>query len=218
MAHYMAELILTDRPILVVGGGAVAKRKLRGLLSSGARLTVAAPELDPWILERVEAGEFRHLANSFQPEMLKESPRWALVFAATGDAAVNREIANSAKAMELLCNSADGVEVSGFLVPAMVRRGPVAVGVATEGNSPALSRLLKERIDAWLEPGWGPLVSIFGTLRRQVNERLKNPVGRRVFWREIALNVKSEKRYLRADNEAWFLERLKRAASEERHG
>ncbi len=208
MPHYMAELILTNREVLLIGGGSVAKRKLSGLLTCEANVLIISPRLDPEIAHWVQQKKVRHSKTVFNPEMLDARPGYALVFAATGEAATNRMIAGLCAQRGILCNSADDPGVSGFLVPAMVRRGPVTIGVGTQGASPALSRLLKERIDAWLEPGWGELARLFGAMRQEVKERIGVIKQRQDFWRDTALAVEREERFKKSDNRKWFEERL----------
>jgi siroheme synthase-like protein len=211
MPHYMAELILTNRDVLLIGGGSVARRKLSGLLTCKANVLLVAPQLDPDIAQWVQQKKLRHLKAEFAPELLDHQPGYALVFATTSQAAINRQIAKQCAQRGLLCNSADDPKVSGFLVPAMVRRGPVTVGIGTRGTSPALARLLKERLDSWLEPGWGELAKMFGTMRQEVKERV-NPIEKRQnFWRETALSVDKEERFKKTDNRKWFKKRLDEA-------
>ncbi|MBF0176754.1 MAG: bifunctional precorrin-2 dehydrogenase/sirohydrochlorin ferrochelatase [Magnetococcales bacterium] len=210
MTHYMAELILADRPVLLVGGGKVARRKLEGLLACGARVRVIAPELDPWISSRL-GGALEHVAEPFDPAHLSKDEPPVLVFAATRDARLNREIARLCRERGLLCNSADDPGVSGFLVAAVVRRGPVVVGVGSGGLSPALSRLLKERLDRWLESGWGEVALLFGSKRDLVKGTLTDASQRQRFWRDAVLAVEREGRCDRTDNAPWFLARLEEA-------
>ena len=208
MPHYMAELLLKERPVLVIGGGQVARRKLTGLLTCGARITVVAPELDPQVAAWIQQGRLSLRQERFTPPLLALTPRPVLVFAVTGSAEKNRAIAHLCAQQGLLCNSADDATVSGFLVPAVVRRGPVAVAVGTEGQSPALSRLLKERIESWLEPGWQDLALLFGYMRAEVKNRIPKTASRRNFWREISLAADRENRFAAGDNETWFRHRL----------
>ncbi|ABK46102.1 precorrin-2 dehydrogenase [Magnetococcus marinus MC-1] len=209
MAHYMAELILTGRPVLVIGGGQVAQRKLRGLMPSGACITVVAPHLSDEIAQLVTTGQLEHWAEPFTPTQLE--PHWSLIFAATGDGALNRQIALLCAEKGYFCNSADGPEVSGFIVPAVVRRGDVTVAVSTGGLSPSLSRLLKERIEAWLEPGWGELAQLFGAMRQTVLARIPHAATRYRFWRHIALAAQQEQRFnQQTDSRAWFENKLDR--------
>ena len=210
MLGYMTEMILEGRPVLCIGGGEVALRKLTGLLPSAPQVTVVAPSLHPGVAELVQAGQLQYRAERFVPELLDGSPRPVLLFAVTGEAVLNREIAQEAAARGLLCNSADDPESSGFLVPAVVRRGPVAVGVSTGGHSPALARLLKERLEVWLEPGWGGLALLFGRLRNRVKYRFPDASARHAFWRDTALAVARERRFEQEENEQWLEVRMEK--------
>ncbi len=212
MSHYMAELVLTGREVLMVGGGRVAWRKLNGLVDCEVRVRVVAPELDERMVGWVEGGRVEHIRKEFDEGMLDSRP--FLVFAVTSDGRLNELIAGMCRERGILCNSADNPVVSGFLVPAVVKRGPVTVGVGTSGMSPALSRLLKERLDRWLEVGWGELVAVFGGMRAKVKGVLPDVEKRRLFWRRVSLAVEEERRFEKGRNEEWFEERLKRAKEE----
>ncbi|MBF0127341.1 MAG: bifunctional precorrin-2 dehydrogenase/sirohydrochlorin ferrochelatase [Magnetococcales bacterium] len=209
MPHYMVELVLVRRPLLVVGGGRVAGRKIAGLLACQARVTVVAPELvDPQVAAWVEEGVVDHRPERFSEAALEWTPRPVLVFAATGEAALNREVARLCAGRGILCNSADDPACSGFLVPAVARRGPVSVGVGTGGLSPALSRLLKERLDGWLEPGWGRLAVCFGAWRGRVTATIPEGEQRQRFWRQAALEAVEQGCLEGEEQDLWLEERL----------
>ncbi|MEO5340575.1 MAG: bifunctional precorrin-2 dehydrogenase/sirohydrochlorin ferrochelatase [Magnetococcus sp. MYC-9] len=211
MVGYLTEMVLENRPVLCIGGGQVALRKLTGLLACGPRITVVAPTVHPQVAAWAQGGRITHRAAPFAPGDLDAPPSPVLVFAATGQAALNREIARQAALRGLLCNSADDPLGSGFLVPAVVRRGPVVVGVGTAGLSPALARLLKDRLEVWLEPGWEGLVQLFGALRERVKQTIPNPLQRQHFWRETAQAVARERRFEHSDNGPWLEARLLQA-------
>ncbi|MBF0296248.1 MAG: bifunctional precorrin-2 dehydrogenase/sirohydrochlorin ferrochelatase [Magnetococcales bacterium] len=207
--HYMVELVLAQRPVLVVGGGQVARRKIEGLLACRAAVTVAAPEWEAGIADLAGRGVIVARAVAFTPELLEGPPVPFLVFAATATAAMNREVARLCRERGILCNSADDPCSSGFLVPAVIRRGRVGIGVGTGGLSPALSRVLKERIDAWLEPGWGGLAQAFGAWRARVVERIPDGPARQRFWRAAAQDAVADGGLERGEHDAWFESRLR---------
>lgn len=217
MQHYMAELNLQGQLVWVIGGGAVALRKVRGLLDTGAELVVVAPVLDPEIVRWRDQGSLQTRQREFSVVDWDQEPRPMLVFAATGDGRLNQEIAVSCRERRIWCNSADNPQVSGFLVPAVVRRGGVTVAVGTQGASPALSRLIKERVDHGLEPGWQGLVEVFGAMRSEVIRRIPNRLHRQQFWRDTALAAEVQGRYHCDEQEGWFLARLD-AATAQYHG
>lgn len=208
MVGYMAEMVLGGRPVLFVGGGQVALRKVRGVLVCAAQVTILSPELHPTLAKMVDAGQCLYRKEPFRATCLDETPAPALVFAVTGEMALNREIAQQCRQRGLWCNAADGPENSSFLVPAVVRRGPVTLAASTGGCSPALSRLLKERLDLWLEPGWGPLTTLFGALRSRVKEKFPEPSERQAFWRNTCLAVERERRYEEEENTGWLEARI----------
>ncbi|MBF0621915.1 MAG: bifunctional precorrin-2 dehydrogenase/sirohydrochlorin ferrochelatase [Magnetococcales bacterium] len=210
----MAELSLKNRLVLVFGGGDVAKRKIRGLLPCQPQLIIIAPTFDSWILDKAKEGVLNIEQHPFEAKMLSKEPRPTLVFSATSEATLNKQIANQCEALGILCNSADDPTVSGFLVPAVVRQHPITLAVATGGHSPALSRLLKERLTHCLEPGWPALVNLFGMMRGEVKNTLTHAKQRHKFWRQLALDVVHEKRYLSTDNQAWFDEKLSHSIKE----
>ncbi|MBF0181193.1 MAG: bifunctional precorrin-2 dehydrogenase/sirohydrochlorin ferrochelatase [Magnetococcales bacterium] len=209
--HYMVELVLENRPVLVVGGGQVARRKIEGLLACRAVVTVAAPELEAGVADLAGRGEIVAREVGFAPELLAGPPVPFLVFAATATAAMNREVAGLCRERGILCNSADDPGSSDFLVPAMIRRGRVGIGVGTGGLSPALSRVLKERIDAWLEPGWGGLAMAFGAWRARVAERVPAGEARQRFWRAAARDAVADGGLERDGHDGWFEVRLRDA-------
>src|SRR5437016_10563527 len=124
--NYPLLLDVTDRLIVIVGGGEVAMRKAQGLLDAGAtRVRVVSPQVH----ERMPASVER-LSESYSREHLTGA---ALVFAATDDPGVNDAVLRDARAMNVLVCRADADESNAgdFATPAMIRRGPVLVSVST---------------------------------------------------------------------------------------
>ena len=134
---------LTERRCLVVGGGAVATRKIRGLLDAGAVVTVVAPETSIEVRKMAEKGQVEWIARAFE---VSDVQRVSLVFVATNDPTVNQLAVVAAKNAAVWVNAADDPTASDFHLPALVRSGPVTVAVASEGSSPALSAWLRDRV------------------------------------------------------------------------
>ena len=154
----MACIDLTGRSVLVVGGGPVALEKVEGLLASGARVTVVAPEIVPELaaLEVVfarRAYRSQDLAGRF------------LVVAATSTTAVNRRVFADAEARAILCNVVDVPELCSFILPAIHRHEPIAVAVSTGGASPALAQHLRDQIAAVVRPEHAELAHRLRALR-----------------------------------------------------
>jgi cobalt-precorrin 5A hydrolase/precorrin-3B C17-methyltransferase len=139
-------------PVLVVGGGQVGERKVRGLLAAGAHITLispqATPQLDAWAREKRITWEQR----PYQAGELAQAPTppW-LVFAATSERATNAQVAREAAERGVLCNVADAPDECTFYVPAVHREAGLTVAVSTEGASPARARAMRDRIAAFLQ-------------------------------------------------------------------
>lgn len=168
MPLYPLCLDIADRLCLVVGGGPVAARKVRGLLDCGARVRLISPELcqDLEALARQGAIELRQ--RPYTPGDLLGA--W-LVFAATGVPAVQQAVAAEAAAAAIPCNLADAPAQCTFHVPAVLRRGDLTMAVATAGRSPALAALLRQELAERYGVEYAALVSLLGDLREQLLAR-----------------------------------------------
>ena len=134
---------LEGRRGLVVGGGAVALRKLEKLALYGASIRVIAPQ----ILPEIEAmPDVEPVRRAFRPSDLHED--WAFVIAATDDPHTNHLIAGQCNQRRIPVNVVDDPAHCSFLFPALVQRGPLSVGVSTGGASPTAAIWFKERIEA----------------------------------------------------------------------
>jgi uroporphyrin-III C-methyltransferase/precorrin-2 dehydrogenase/sirohydrochlorin ferrochelatase len=180
MDYFPLFVKLEAQPVLVVGGGAVAERKIRLLLAAGAVVEVIAPTLNAAIDGWVSEGRIRRLGETYEPGLL-EGKR--LVFAATGDTGLNRRIFDDAEARGVLVNAVDDAKHCRFISPAVIERGPVQIAISTGGASPVLARWLRNRIEALLPDGLGRVAEAAHTLRARVKRRLPEP-ARKAFWEQ----------------------------------
>jgi siroheme synthase-like protein len=169
---YPIVLDLRDRPVLVVGGGAVAERKVDALLGVAARITVVSPALTGRLAAWAAAGRVRHIARPYRPRDLRG---YRLAFVATEDGAVNAAVARDGRRQGVWVNAADDPAHCDFLVPAVVRRGDLTVAVATGGASPALARAVREELETVLTDDYAALADVVGTVRRELRARQCSP-------------------------------------------
>lgn len=179
MDYFPIFLRLADEPVLVVGGGEAAARKIDLLLRTGAQVTVVAPALIESLAAKAAAGTLTHLAEEFQPEHLNGM---RLAIAATDRHSVNAWVAHQAERRNVPVNVVDDRELSRFIVPAIVDRSPVIVAVVSSGDAPVLTRRLRERLEAFLPQRLGILAKLAGKLRAAVKARIEAPAARRRFW------------------------------------
>ena len=182
MDYFPIFLRLTGQPVLVVGGGEVAERKIELLLRAGAKVSVVSLELNDTLTQKVAAGEIVHLAAEFQPEQLY---RKRLVIAATDKQAVNAWVAHQAESQNIPVNVVDDRELSRFIVPAIVDRSPVVVAVGSSGDAPVLTRRLREKLEGFLPERLGVLARVAGKLRATVKRRIADAGARRRFWEKF---------------------------------
>jgi uroporphyrin-III C-methyltransferase/precorrin-2 dehydrogenase/sirohydrochlorin ferrochelatase len=171
---------LNGQPVLVVGGGEVAARKIRLLLKACARVNVVARELNEELSGLASGGAIHHVGTAFDPVQMSGA---RLVIAATDDRDVNRAIAAASEAAGLLCNVVDDPQASRFITPSIIERAPITVAVSTAGVAPVLARRLRERIEALLPGGYGRVAEFMERHRDRVKQM---PVEiRRQVWEDF---------------------------------
>lgn len=173
---------VSGQPCLVVGGGAVAARKVRMLLEAGARVTVNAPTLSEELRAELEAGRIDLVPGTFDPGLV---PSRLLIIAATDDRAVNHAVAASARAALRLCNVVDDPAASSYISPAIVDRSPLVIAVSSGGQAPVLARLVRQRLERWLPAGLGALAAWAGNWRERVKAALPDVTDRRRLWEDV---------------------------------
>lgn len=175
---YPAMLDLTGRRCVVIGGGAVAARKLRSLCAAGAQVTVVAPDFGPELRRSAEPfGEScRLLQQKYAPEQLAGA---FIVVAATDSFALNRQITAAAP---LLCNNVTEPQLGNFSVPASLKRGRLTLALAS-GGMPAYTRFLKNYLERRLTEDFAAFGEFLLELRSEVRRLLPTPQARQEFWR-----------------------------------
>ncbi len=172
MAYFPFFIDLSAGDGLIVGGGAVALRKIEKLLEYGARLTVCAPELLPEI-EAVPG--LTLLRRPFEPSMAEGK---LFVIAAAGDGALNRQIAALCREKHVPVNVVDDRDSCTFLFPALVKQGPLCVGISTGGTSPSAAVYWKQRIAQTIPPDTGAMLDYLGSLRETVRAAVPDEQAR----------------------------------------
>ncbi|HLG29747.1 MAG TPA: bifunctional precorrin-2 dehydrogenase/sirohydrochlorin ferrochelatase, partial [Candidatus Brocadiales bacterium] len=146
MRYYPIYLDLKGRSVTVVGGGKVAERKVRTLITSQAEVTVISPDLTPRLQKALVHGEFRYIKRKYRKGDHAGS---MMVLVATDDRTANEGIASNIKDSNILINIADIPDKCNFILPSIVERGDLIISISTSGKSPAFAkqtRLELERI------------------------------------------------------------------------
>jgi siroheme synthase-like protein len=145
-------LKLESRDVLVVGAGRIAERKIAELVEARARVHVVAPDATDAVKALAAARAVRWEARAFQESDVEGA--W-LIVAATGDAEVQRRVADVAESKRVFVIAVDDKANASAYGGAVIRRGPVTIAISTSGESPALARLMREVLEQALpEADW----------------------------------------------------------------
>ncbi|MAY88386.1 MAG: uroporphyrinogen-III C-methyltransferase [Pseudooceanicola sp.] len=178
MQHFPIFLSLSDRAVVLSGGGAAALAKLRLLLKTPALIHVYAPDPAPEIVDWAAQARLRLHRRALAAGDVAGA---ALFYAADEDAGEDARTAAIARAEGALVNVVDNLEHSEFITPAIVDRDPVTIAIGTEGAAPVLARAIKADLEAKLPATLGPLARI-GKAFRKAAEALPFGRVRRDFW------------------------------------
>jgi len=182
MKHLPTFFALSGKTALVIGGTAAAAQRARTLLAAGARVAVMAPELNVAFDDLQRLGAIAWLARWPGDE---DFERVALSFVASGDSARDEEIAALAHAARVPVNVTDRPDLSDFIMPAIVDRGDVVVGVSTGGGAPVLARLVRARIERALPARLSELGAFAARFRDTVRALVSDVGVRRRFWERV---------------------------------
>jgi precorrin-2 dehydrogenase/sirohydrochlorin ferrochelatase len=178
---YPIFLNLAERRCVVVGGGAVATRRVEQLIGEVAIVNVVSPEASPALAELATNGRIAWRKANYEPSDLAGA---FLAIAATGDKGVNAQVARDADAMGILVCCASDYTLGNFTTPAIIDRGDLKIAVTTGGASPTLTSYVKSTIEKSFGPEWALWAEVFGRLRRQLQklatERNRQAAARRV--------------------------------------
>ena len=165
---YPIFLKIKGKRCIVVGGGEVARRKVKALLECGAGVEVISPDPCREINQLVEAGEVKLLRRGYQPGDLQGA---LIAIAATDDSRINRQVVKEAQEKAVLVNVADDAEDSDFILPSYLRRGALSIAVSTGGVSPALARKIRTRLEKDFGDEYASLVRLVGEVRAELKRQ-----------------------------------------------
>ncbi len=185
--YYPLFLGIAGRTAVVVGGGAVAARRVRLLIECGARVRVISPSFSAEFDSLRGHPDLTLIQRPYRADDL-EGAMLALV--STDDAAVNQRVAQDARLGGVLVNVADQPALCDFVVPSLVRRGDLTVAISTGGASPALAKRLREELAQIIGLEYEEFLKLLKETRRRVQEEERDPERRRaIFERLVASDL-----------------------------
>jgi uroporphyrin-III C-methyltransferase/precorrin-2 dehydrogenase/sirohydrochlorin ferrochelatase len=190
---------IKQRACLVVGGGAVAARKVSLLRKAGADVVVVAPRVCDELAQLESEGKIQHHERGYQSSDLDDC---VLVIAATDQREVNERVSADAKTRHIPVNVVDNTGLCSFVMPSIIDRSPVQIAVSTGGASPVLARLIRTRLEGLVPAGYGKLGALVEGFRDKVKSAFPNVEQRRQFWEAILEGTVAELVFSGHDSEA----------------
>ena len=179
---YIACLKLTGRRCVVVGGGEIGLEKVEGLLACDGRVVLIAPDAEPALQKLADEGSIEWIRKRYERGDLEST---FMAIAATNDTDVNIAVYNDAEERAMLVNVVDVPPLCNFILPAIVRVGPLAIAISTAGASPALAKRMKTQIAETYGEEYARLAVMLNDVRGWAKGTLPTYQDRKAFFESI---------------------------------
>ncbi len=180
---YIACLKLSGRRCLVIGGGEIGLEKVEGLLACDGQVTLIAPEAEPELQEYAREGSIQWQRSAYAGASDLEGA--FLAIAASDDTDVNIAVYEDAERRAMLVNVVDVPPLCNFILPAIVRTGPLAIAISTAGASPALAKRMKREIEGQFGEPYARLAVLLNEVRGWAKGTLATYQERKEFFEDI---------------------------------
>jgi len=187
MKYYPVFLNLKGKKAVVVGGGKVAERKAIALVKSGALVKIISPTITRLLEKYKKKGLIKHVRRNYKKGDLKGA---FVVVIGTSSRETNVKIANDARQLtgdrSPLVNIVDSPEEGNFIVPSVIRRGPLTIAISTEGCSPAVSKAIRREIERSYGPHFAWYIRFAGLMRKKAMKKITDAKKRERFLKTLA--------------------------------
>jgi precorrin-2 dehydrogenase/sirohydrochlorin ferrochelatase len=171
-SYYTLCLDIEDKKCVIVGGGAVARRKAAAMKDHGACITVISPKLESVLEYMAFQKDIEWISRDFQPQDIEGA---FLVVAATNSRETNHQVSVLCHENQILCNIADAPQESTFISPSTIERGPLTIAISTNGINPTLSASIRQELEIAYGEEYGTFLEIVSTLRPRILEEFPSP-------------------------------------------
>ena len=165
MAYFPVFLDLTNRKVLIVGGGKVATRKVKNLLPFTKDITIVSPKVTKELKELIDKYDLRWQKRRFRAPDLRGIH---LVIVAVDDLKLQKRIFRLCEKRGILCNAVDSPEFCNFIFPSIIKRGELILALSTSGKVPALSRALREKLEKCIPENIEEILKELETIRKSL--------------------------------------------------
>jgi len=199
MAKYPIFLELGSRRTVVIGGGAVAVRKVQALLTAGARVVVVAERIDDMMTALCRGTDVELIKSKYSKNYLAGA---LLAIAATNNHQLNKQIYKDCQELEVLCNVVDVPELCDFFVPAVIKRGDLQIVIGTDGQCPAYAGHIRKKLERVFTEEHGQFLAELETLRKHIIKNVPEPADRKVLLGKLA-DDKSFEYFIENGHDQW---------------
>ena len=184
-------LDLKEKEIVIFGGGEVGERKA-SLFCEYAKVTVVSKDFTPGLNNFHDSGKIKliKVKDLHEKDISSFLKNAFIVIPAANDAKLNEKIAGIAKDQEIFVNRVD--DIGDIIIPSVIRRGDVVIGISTGGQSPALSKYIRQKTEEVITPEYAQM----SRLQNEIREKLKSLVNDQKRRKEILWNIIN-------DNDVW---------------
>ncbi|MEZ9327102.1 NAD(P)-dependent oxidoreductase [Vibrio cyclitrophicus] len=206
MRYFPMFLDVENKPILVVGGGEVACRKVDSLLRAGANVTLVSPKVAPYLKQLVDASKLHWVQNFYSSQIISKD--YLQVWATTDNPSLNHQVHNDAKKLGILVNVVDDLPYCDFITPSMINRGRIQIAISSGGASPVLVRNIREKLETILPQNIGLIADFGASKRNSIKESFPTVDERRKFWERFLSSSFIEQVADREQLEAYYQQAL----------
>ncbi|MGR5237775.1 NAD(P)-dependent oxidoreductase [Vibrio alfacsensis] len=180
MRYFPLFLDLVCKPVLVIGGGEVASRKVEALLKAGADVTIVSPTLVEFLSKLADEHQVNWVQRFYSSDIVTKS--FVQVWATTDNPEINHQVYKDAKELGILVNVVDDKPYCDFITPSMINRGRIQIAISSGGASPVLIRNIREKLESILPQNMGLMAEFANSKRNSIKEALPSVDLRRKFW------------------------------------
>ncbi|WP_075980654.1 NAD(P)-binding protein [Bacillus massilinigeriensis] len=197
---YPIHIDLSGKEVVVIGGGKVATRKVHGLISSGANITVVSPQISDDIKKLIQDNTICWKEKVFSPTDIAGA---FLIIVATNNQETNKMVLESALPQQLI-NAADDFHESNCIIPSMIKRGKLTISVSTNGASPTLTKYIRKSLEEMFDDRYESYIEFLSESRSFILQKVKDENKKRILLQEIV----EDSRFIESSNREEDFQRL----------
>ncbi|RTZ16904.1 siroheme synthase [Vibrio aquaticus] len=180
MQYFPLFVNLNHKPVLVVGGGEVASRKVDSLIRAGASVTIVSPQVEDYLAKLIDDGECQWIQTFYSQDLLQQD--YVQVWATTDNPSLNHQVHHDAKEKGILVNVVDDLPYCDFITPSMINRGRIQIAISSGGAAPVLIRNIREKLESVLSHNLALQADFAASKRSDIKVKLPTVEERRKFW------------------------------------